>query len=49
MVYAEAADKMVLFGGVAGTFLKEEVNDELWIFDPVAEEWCQVVPGSMSL
>ena len=46
MVYAEAADKMVLFGGIAGTFLKEEINDELWIFDPVAEEWSQVMPGS---
>jgi hypothetical protein len=46
MVYAEDADKMVLFGGIAGTFLKEEINDDLWIFDPVAEEWSQVLPGT---
>ena len=46
MVYDEGADKMVLFGGIAGTWLKEEINDEMWIFDPVAEEWSQVLPGS---
>ena len=48
MVYAEAADKMVLFGGMAGNFLKEETSDELWIFDPVVEEWSEVTPGSMN-
>ena len=48
MVYDEAADKMVLFGGIAGNFLKEEINDELWIFDPVAEEWSQVTPDSLN-
>jgi hypothetical protein len=48
MVYAEASDKMVLFGGMAGSFLKEETSDELWIFDPVAEEWSQVLPASLS-
>ena len=37
---------MVLFGGMAGTFLKEETSDELWIFDPVAEEWSQVMPDA---
>jgi hypothetical protein len=42
MVYDHAADKMILFGGIAGTFLKEEINDELWVFDPVAEEWGQL-------
>ena len=46
MVYAEAADKMVLFGGMAGNFLKEETSDELWVFDPVAEEWSQVMPDA---
>ena len=46
MVQAEAGDKMVLFGGMAGTFLKEETSDELWIFDPVAEEWSQVMPDA---
>ncbi len=46
MVYDETADKMVLFGGIAGNFLKEEVNDDMWIFDPLAEEWSQVLPGS---
>jgi hypothetical protein len=48
MVYDEAADKMVLFGGIAGTWLKEEINDELWIFDPVAEEWSQVMPDTLN-
>jgi hypothetical protein len=48
MVYDEAADKMVLFGGIAGTFLKEEISDEFWIFDPVAEEWSQVTPDSLN-
>jgi hypothetical protein len=48
MVYAEAADKMVLFGGIAGNWLKEEVNDELWIFDPVSDEWSQVTPDSLN-
>jgi hypothetical protein len=38
MVYAEASDKMVLFGGIAGNWLREEISDELWIFDPVAED-----------
>lgn len=47
MVYDEAADKMVLFGGIAGNWLKEEINDELWIFDPVAEEWSQVLPETV--
>ena len=48
MVYDEAADKMVLFGGIAGNWLKEEINDELWIFDPVLEEWSQVTPDSLN-
>jgi hypothetical protein len=48
MVYDEAADKMVLFGGIAGNWLKEEISDELWIFDPVAEEWSQVTPDSLN-
>jgi hypothetical protein len=48
MVYAEAADKMVLFGGITGNWLREEVNDELWVFDPVAEEWSQVTPDSLN-
>ena len=48
MVYDEAADKMVLFGGIAGNWLKEEVNDELWIFDPVLDEWSQVTPDSLN-
>ena len=48
MVYDEAADKMVLFGGIAGTWLKEEINDELWIFDPVLDEWSQVTPDSLN-
>jgi hypothetical protein len=26
--------------------LKEEASDELWLFDPVAEEWGQILPGS---
>ena len=47
MVYDEAADKMVLFGGIAGTWLKEEINDELWLFDLVAEEWSQVLPETV--
>ncbi len=46
MVYAESADRMVLFGGMAGNFLKEETSDELWVFDPIAEEWSQVMPDS---
>jgi hypothetical protein len=44
MVYDEAAGKMVLFGGIAGTWLKEEINDELWIFDPVTQEWEEMTP-----
>jgi N-acetylneuraminic acid mutarotase len=48
MVYDEAADKMVLFGGIAGTWLKEEINDELWLFDPVLDEWSQVTPDSLN-
>jgi N-acetylneuraminic acid mutarotase len=48
MVYDEAADRMVLFGGIAGTWLKEEINDELWIFDPVTDEWSQVTPDSLN-
>jgi N-acetylneuraminic acid mutarotase len=48
MVYGEAADKMVLFGGIAGNWLKEEINDELWVFDPVADEWSQVTPDSLN-
>jgi hypothetical protein len=48
MVYDEAADKMVLFGGIAGNWLKEEINDELWIFDPVLDEWNQVTPDSLN-
>jgi len=46
MAYAEAAGKMVLFDTIAGNWLKEEINDELWISDPVAEERSQVLPGS---
>ncbi|GAF71635.1 unnamed protein product, partial [marine sediment metagenome] len=46
MVYAEGADKIVLFGGMAGNFLKEETSDELWIFDPVSDEWSQVMPDA---
>jgi hypothetical protein len=48
MVYDEAADKVVLFGGIAGNWLKEEINDELWIFDPVLDEWSQVTPDSLN-
>jgi hypothetical protein len=48
MVYDESADKMVLFGGIAGNWLKEEINDELWIFDPVLDEWSQVMPDSLN-
>jgi hypothetical protein len=48
MVYAQGADKAVLFGGMAGNFLKEETSDELSIFDPVTDEWSQVLPGSTS-
>jgi hypothetical protein len=48
MVYDHAADKMVLFGGIAGNWLNEEIGDELWIFDPVLDEWSQVTPDSLS-
>ena len=48
MVYDEAADKMVLFGGIAGNWLKEQINDELWVFDPVLDEWSQVTPDSLN-
>jgi hypothetical protein len=48
MVYDKGADKMVLFGGIAGSWLKEEINDELWIFDPVLDEWSQVTPESLN-
>jgi hypothetical protein len=48
MVYDEAADKIVLFGGIAGNWLKEEVNDELWLFDPVLDEWSQVTPDVLN-
>ncbi len=48
MVYDEAADKMVLFGGIAGNWLKEEISDEMWIFDPVLDEWTQVTPDSLN-
>ena len=48
MVYAEGADKIVLFGGMAGNFLREETSDELWIFDPVSDEWSQVMPDSLN-
>jgi hypothetical protein len=48
MVYDEAADKMVLFGGIAGNWLKEDISDELWIFDPVLDEWSQLTPGTTS-
>jgi hypothetical protein len=39
---------MVLFGGIAGNWLKEEISDELWIFDPVLDEWSQVTPDSFN-
>jgi hypothetical protein len=29
--------------------LKEEINDERWLFDPVGEEWSQVLPGCLVL
>jgi hypothetical protein len=48
MVFAEAAAKMVLVGGIAGSFLKEEISDELWIFDPVTDEWSQFLPGPLN-
>jgi hypothetical protein len=46
IVYGEASDKKVLSGGIAGKWPKEEINDELRVSDPVAEEWIEMTPAA---
>ena len=49
MVYDSAADKIVLFGGVTGTWEMmlpfTQFSNELWFFDPKTDQWSQVTPA----